>query len=173
MPVGMPVGRSTLLSHRPLGGPPQTAIMRRSSTGKWYVTCSCECAEPSPLPEKVQPVGVDVGLKTLASLSTGQAMATPRFFRQEETTLAKAQRRLRKDAKGPPARAARAPRAARAARAARRTVVARVSARSTWRRSDCAHQPRRRIGNPVGRRPGEAVSVHRMVLTPWFAHGTP
>src|SRR5258708_6580324 len=96
----MPVGRSTLLSHRPLGGTPQTAIMRRSSTGKWYVTCSCECAEPSPLPETGQPVGVDVGLKTLASLSTGQAMATPRFFRQEETTLAKAQRRLRKDAKG-------------------------------------------------------------------------
>jgi putative transposase len=39
-------------------------------------------------------VGVDVGLKTFATLSTGQEIANPRFFRAEEQALAKAHRRL-------------------------------------------------------------------------------
>jgi putative transposase len=125
--------------------------VRRSSTGKGYVSFSCECAEPSPLPETGQPVGIDVGVKTFASLRTGQAIANPSFFRQEEKALAKAQRRLSKEEKGTPPRAE------------RRKVVARVSARSTWRRSDFAHQHRRRIVNAVDLIAVEDLSVNRMV----------
>src|SRR5258708_16620356 len=110
----MNVGQVKVIVHRPLEGTPKTATMRRSSTGKWYVSFSCECVEPSPLPETGQQVGIDVGLKTFASLSTGQAIANPCFFRQEDKALAKAQRRLSKEEKGTPARAE------------RRKVVARV-----------------------------------------------
>ena len=88
------VGLVKIILHRPLEGTPKTATISRSSTGKWYVCFSCECAEPSPLPTAGQQVGIDVGLKTFATLSTGQEITNPRFFRAEETALAKVQRRL-------------------------------------------------------------------------------
>ncbi|HEV2458023.1 MAG TPA: transposase [Ktedonobacterales bacterium] len=92
----MNVGRIKLVSHRPVAGTPKTATMRRSRTGKWYVAFACACADPAPLAETGQQVGMDVGLRTVAMLSTEQALAHPRFFRQEEQALAQAQRRLSK-----------------------------------------------------------------------------
>ena len=147
----MNVGRIKPVYHRPLEGIPKTATIRRSSTGKWYVAFSCECAAPTPLPETRQQVGIDVGLKTFAMLSTEQAIANPRFFRQEEQALAKAQRRLSKAEKGTPERAE------------WRTVVARVYERSAWRRSDFTHQHSRRIVNTFDLIAVEDLSVNRMV----------
>src|SRR5579872_748358 len=131
----MNVGRIKLVYHRPLEGTPKTATIRRSSTGKWYVAFACECVEPSPLPETGHQVGIDVGLTTFATFSDGQAIANPRFFRQEEKALAKAQRRLCKTEKDTPERAI------------RRKVVARVYERTVWRRGDFTHQHSRRIVN--------------------------
>ncbi len=45
------------------------------------------------LPQTGELVGIDVGLKTFAYLSDGTIIANPRFFRQEEHNLAKAQRK--------------------------------------------------------------------------------
>jgi putative transposase len=115
----------------------KTATISRSSTGTWYVCFSCECAEPSPLPATDAQVGIDVGLKTFATLSTGEAIANPRFFRWKEQALARAQHRLANAEKGTPERAK------------RRRVVARVHERVAWRRSDCAHQQSRRIDNTL------------------------
>jgi putative transposase len=101
----MHVGLVKLVLHRPLEGPPKTATISRRRTGKWYVCFSYECAEPSPLPATGAVVGIDVGLKTYAALSTGQEVANPRFFRREEKALAKAHRRMSKEEKGTPERA--------------------------------------------------------------------
>ena len=98
------VGQVKVLLHRPIEGTLKTATVTRSSTGKWYVCFSCECAEPSPLPATGRPVGIDVGLKAFATLSDGQEIANPRFCRREEHALAKAQRRLSKEEKGTPER---------------------------------------------------------------------
>jgi putative transposase len=126
----MNVGQVKVILHRPLEGTPKAATIRRSSTGKWYISFSCACVEPSPLPEAGQQVGIDVGRTTCAALSTGEARANPRVFRQEEQALAQAPRRLRKAEKGTPERAA------------PRTVVARVYERSRWRRGGrCASTP--------------------------------
>ena len=145
------VGLVKVLLHRPLEGTPKTATISRSSTGKWYVCFSCECAEPSSLPETGQQVGIDVGLKTFAMLSTGQEIANPRFFCQEEQTLAKVQRRLAKEEMGT------------TERAKRRKVVARVHERIAWRRSDFAHQHSRRIVDSFDLIAVENLSVNRMM----------
>jgi putative transposase len=101
------VGRVKTLAHRPLEGTPKTATRRRRrSTGQWYVTCSCECAEPAPLPETGHEVGSEVGLGVCAMPTDGEPIATPGFFRQEEKALAKAQRRVAKGEQGTPERAA-------------------------------------------------------------------
>ena len=147
------VGLVKIILHRPPEGTPKTATIRRSSTGKWYVCFSCECAEPVPLPPTGQQVGIDVGLKTFATLSDGQEIANPRFFRQEEHALAKAQRRLSKEEKGTPERAE------------RRQVVARVHERIAWRRSDFAHQRSRCIVNAFDLIAVEDLSVKGMTQT--------
>jgi putative transposase len=52
-------------------------------------------------------IGVDVGLASFATLSSGEKVPNPRFFRQDEKELAKAQRKLSKTEKGMPERAKR------------------------------------------------------------------
>jgi putative transposase len=147
----MNVGQVKVILHRSLEGTPKTATISRSRTGKWYVCFACECAEPSPLPETGQQVGIDVGLKTFATLSMGEEIANPRFFRLEEHALAKAQRRLSQEEKDTPERAA------------RRKVVARVHERIAWRRADFAHQHSRRIVNAFDLIAVEDLAVNRMV----------
>ena len=144
------VGHVKVLLHRPLEGAPKTATIRRSSTGKWYVSFSCECAEPAPLPPTGQQVGIDVGLKSFATLTQGEPIANPRFFRAEERALAKAQRRLSKAEKGTPERAE------------RRKGVARVHERVGWRRSDFAHQHSWRIVDRFDVIAVEDLAVNRM-----------
>ena len=65
------IGDVKLVYHRPLEETPKTATIRRTATGKWFATISCEW-EPAPLPPTGQEVGIDVGLKTFATLSDGK-----------------------------------------------------------------------------------------------------
>ncbi|HEY7022422.1 MAG TPA: RNA-guided endonuclease TnpB family protein [Ktedonobacterales bacterium] len=127
------VGPVKIILHRTLEGAPKTATISRSSTGKWYACFSCECAEQAPLPETAKQVGIDVGLKTFATFSTGEEIANPRFFRGEEEALAKVQRAHNKLGVGTPERAK------------HRHAVARVHERIAWRRSDFVHQHSHRL----------------------------
>src|SRR5216684_7852816 len=79
------IGSIKMVYHRPLRGKVKTCTIRRSSTGKWYVSFSVEC-DPLHLPETPTQVGIDVGLKTFATLSTAEEIENPRFFRKEEKT---------------------------------------------------------------------------------------
>jgi putative transposase len=96
-------------------------------------------------------VGIDVGLTHFATLSTGEKINNPRFFRQQEKALAKAQRRL---SKGPK----RGPR-----RRKRRKAVARVHERTAWRRNDFVHQQSRKIVDRFQVIAVEALRVKRML----------
>jgi putative transposase len=144
------VGVVKILLHRPLEGAPKTATVTRSSTGKRYSCFSCECPKSSPLPKTGRPVGIDVGRRSFATLSTGQAIDNPRFFRREEHALATAQRRLSKEEKDTPEHTR------------RRTVVACVYERITWRRGDCTHQHSRRIVNAFDLIAVEDLSINQM-----------
>ena len=130
--------------------PPRRRRSLGAVRGKWSICFSCECAEPSPLPETGHQVGIDVGLKTFATLSTGQEIANPRCFRQEVNALATAQRRLSNAQTGTPERAE------------RRKVVARVHERIAWRRGDVAHQYSRRMVDCCDLIAVEDLSVNRM-----------
>jgi transposase len=67
------------------------ATIRRTATGKWFITIACEW-EPTPLPLTHHAVGMDVGLHSFATRSDTVTIANPRFFSEEEMALAKAQR---------------------------------------------------------------------------------
>jgi putative transposase len=176
-----------------LEGTPKTATIRRTATGKWFVSFSCEW-EPTPLPPTGREVGLDVGLKVFAMPSVGDPIENPRFFRSEERALAKAQRkhqlaldthtairsalseRIKATYPDLDARyVAQAvsqddgERTAWRERARRRRVVARTHERIRWRRVDFAHQASRRLINSHDFLAVEELSVRHMVANQTLA----
>jgi len=143
------IGSVKMVYHRPIKGKVKTCTLRRSSTGKWYVSFSVEC-EPEPLPETPTQVGIDVGLKTFATLSNEEEIGNPRFFRKEEKALARVQRKHSKLTKGTPERRK------------HRKVVARVHERIAFRRDNFTHQNSRQIVDRFGVIAVEDLQVNRM-----------
>lgn len=81
----------------------KSATFKQDATGKWYVTLTAEFEMPDvPLqptkPENV--IGIDLGLKDFAVMSSGERIAPPKHYRLLERRLAKAQRRLSRRQKG-------------------------------------------------------------------------
>jgi putative transposase len=99
----------------------------RDPAGRWFVSLLCQCAvEPHLASDSV--VGVDAGITSLLTLSTGEKIANPRHERRDRARLALAQRRLARTQKGS------------ANRDKARLKVARVHARITDRRKDFLHK---------------------------------
>jgi putative transposase len=121
------IGKVKIKLHRPIEGKIKTLTIARSSTGKWYACFSVEI-ESQPLPKSTDAVGIDMGLKSFATLSTGEVINNPKFFRSDEKRLAKAQRRLSAVKKGTPERSK------------QRKAVAHIHERIANRRRDFAHQ---------------------------------
>lgn len=92
------VGELKVKWHRPLKGTIKTVTLKREA-GRWYVCFSVEC-EPSPLPESHETVGIDVGLESFATLSTGETIANPHYFRTAQSRLRRTQRRVARRRKG-------------------------------------------------------------------------
>jgi putative transposase len=131
------IGEIQIVQHRPMEGKVKTLTIRRDAVGNWYACFSCE-VEPDPLPPCAKGIGIDVGLESFATFSTGEKVANPRFFRRDERQLAKAQRKLSWAERGTPERAK------------RRKAVCHIYQRIANRRKDFAHQLSRRLVNEFG-----------------------
>ena len=145
------IGMVRAVIHRPIEGTIKTCSVRRTSTGKWFVSLSCEVAEHPHTPAAEAAVGIDVGLASFATLSAGEQIANPRFFRRDEGDLARTQRRWSTEAKGTPARRK------------RKKMVARVHERIANRRKNFAHQQSRKIVRRFKVIAVEDLAVNRMV----------
>ena len=143
------IGDVVIRLHRPIDGTIKTCTVRRINS-KWFVCFSVEY-EAELLPPSAEEVGIDVGLKTFASLSSGENIENPRFFRKEEKALAKAQRKLAKQKRGS------------RERKKARTVVSRIHERVRNRRHDFVHQTARRLVNRYGVIAVEKLNVKGMV----------
>ena len=62
----------------------------QDSKGRWYINCPVEVATADHAP--LTRVGIDLGLKDLATLSDGGKVEAPRLYRKSEAALATAQR---------------------------------------------------------------------------------
>src|SRR6266498_4933010 len=130
------IGAVKLVLHRPIEGTPKTVTLTRSATGKWYACLSCEVAT-HPLEPTEQIVGVDVGLASFATLSNGEQIENPRFYRKDEADLKRVQKR--KDA-------------AKAAQdwdenRKQKALLGKIHERIANRRSDFAHKCSRELVN--------------------------
>lgn len=135
--------------HRRPWGEVKNCTIRRIND-KWFASL-CQEVESVPLPPCAEAVGIDVGLKTFASLSNGEFIENPRFFRRDEKALAKAQRKMVKQKRGG------------RERLKARKVVSRIHERIRNRRYDFCHQNTRRIVNRFGIIAVEKLSVRNML----------
>lgn len=143
------IGHIKMVMQRPFKGVTKTCTTIRSATDKWYVCFSCDEVELNVLPPSEQEVCMDVGLGTFAYLSTGEQIDNPRFFREEEKQLAKAQRRLSKASQGTPERRK------------HRRVVARIHERIRHRRDNFVQQESRHLVNRFGLIAVESLVVRK------------
>jgi putative transposase len=83
----------------PEGASPSTATVSQDSAGRWFVSLLCDDVIPHA-PATIAAVGVDAGLDSLLTLSTGEKIVNPRYERADRARLARAQRNLARKEKG-------------------------------------------------------------------------
>ena len=88
------IGKVKIKLHRPLEGTLKQVRVRLDGDGHWYASMVCSDVRRQVLPGTGQSVGVDVGITTFATLSTGEAIHSPRPYRAAQAQLAAAQRRV-------------------------------------------------------------------------------
>jgi len=90
------IGRVKIVLHRPIQGAIKTCTVKKTPTGKWYIYFSCEVEKTDFLPRTNKIVGMDLGLITFVQCSDGTKINKPRFFKEEQNNLARAQRKFSK-----------------------------------------------------------------------------
>jgi putative transposase len=143
------IGFVKIRKHRQIDGVIKTLTIRRIND-KWYACFSCDFVKPEPLPKSNKVVGIDVGLESFATFSTGEKISNPRFFRTDEVKLAKAQRRLSKQDKGT------------AKRKQTKKIVSRIHEKIANKRNDFAHKLSRTLINKYQTIAFEKLNIKQM-----------
>jgi putative transposase len=134
----------------PEGAEPSTVTVSRDAAGRWFVSLLVE-ETIDPHPPTDAAIGIDAGLTSLLTLSTGEKVANPRHERRDRKRLAKAQRELSRKQKGS------------ANREKARRKAARVYARIADRRADFLHKVTTRLVRENQALAIEDLSVRNMV----------
>ncbi|MEU8804396.1 RNA-guided endonuclease TnpB family protein [Spirillospora sp. NPDC048819] len=111
----------------PQGAEPSTVTVSRDSADRWFVSilCTDTIARLDPVDAAV---GVDAGITSLVTLSTGEKVTNPRHERRDRERLARAHKELARKAQGS------------ANRDKTKRKLARIHARITDRRRDFLHK---------------------------------
>ena len=115
------------------GGRLVGSIAISEQVDKWSASFSVEVEAPNSSERQVREVGIDLGVKTLATTSDGREFRNPRHGKQLEDLLSRAQRQLAR--KKPGSRR----------RQKAKLRVQRIHKRITDRRTDAIHQATARI----------------------------
>jgi len=144
------IGNVKIKLHRPIEGIIKTCTIKKTPTGKCFVAFSCNI-DQVPVEQPINPsIGLDMGLEYFTTLSNGEHIENPRFFRKEEKALRKVQRKLSAQKKGS------------MARAKARKIVARVHERIFNKRHNFAHQLSRKIVNKYNTICTEDLNINNM-----------
>ncbi|MPY78436.1 MAG: IS200/IS605 family element transposase accessory protein TnpB [Actinophytocola sp.] len=116
----------------PEGAEPSTVTVSRDAADRWFVSILVETRVEQHAPSQ-DTVGIDAGITSLLTLSTGEKVTNPRHERRERSRLVRAQRELARKQNG----------SANCEKARRK--VAHVYARITDRRRDHLHKVTTRL----------------------------
>ena len=96
--------------------------------GRWFVSIQVEEEQEKPGPAAMSPIGVDLGIKTLATLSDGTTFENPRALKHAQKKLRRLEKQKSRRKKGSKNRAK------------TRQIIAKVHARIAHIRKDAAHK---------------------------------
>jgi putative transposase len=142
----------------PEGAEPSTVTVSRDPAGRWHVSILIDDSV-EPLAPTTSEIGVDAGLTSLLTLSTGAKITNPKHEHRERAALARAQRDLARKTKGSKNRDK------------ARTRVARVHARIADRRRDLLHKLTTRLVRENQTIVIEDLAVRNMVKNRNLARG--
>jgi putative transposase len=93
------IGAIRIFKHRAVEGKIKTCTIKKDKLGHWYAILVTEVEDVSQIEPKTA-IGVDVGLKSLVALSTGETIQYPKYYIKDEKKLSVAQRNLSRKKKG-------------------------------------------------------------------------
>lgn len=79
---------------------PTMVIVSREPDGRWYVTFAVDADAPETAAATGEAIGVDLGVKDFAALSTGETIANPQHLDRKARNLARYQRQVARKQKG-------------------------------------------------------------------------
>lgn len=80
---------------REIEGKIKTGSFNQDAKGNWFINLTCEM-QPEKETQSTKTIGIDLGLKALATTSDGEIIENPRAYQTLEKDLAKAQRARKK-----------------------------------------------------------------------------
>ena len=89
--------------HRFFDGKVKTSTISKTSTGKYYISILVQLNDDNPEKKPIdesKAVGIDLGIKTFATLSNGKEIPNPKNLKNAIAKLKRLQRRLSRKAKG-------------------------------------------------------------------------
>jgi len=93
------VGNLKTVWSRPLPNEPSSVTVIKDASGRYFLSFVVEI-EPDPIPAQHDSVGIDLGVSTFATLSTGEKIGAPRPLNRNLRRLRTKQRKLAKKQKG-------------------------------------------------------------------------
>lgn len=76
-----------------------SVTIKKNRAGQWFANCLCEIEEPKSIEIKTG-IGIDVGLSHFATMSNGEVIDNPKFYRLLEPKIKKIQKSLSRKQKG-------------------------------------------------------------------------
>lgn len=93
------IGEIKIKQHRDIEGQVKTCTIKRDAD-QWYASFSVIVDPEQPLTSSGKSIGIDVGLKSLVTLSNGEQTEPPQYLRKSEEKLVKAQQELSRKKRG-------------------------------------------------------------------------
>jgi putative transposase len=93
------IGEVQVKWSRELPSDPSSVTVKQDAAGRYFVSFVCEI-EPVEQPAQNDAVGIDLGITTFATLSTGEKVANPRIFQRQLNRLRRLQKSLSRKLKG-------------------------------------------------------------------------
>ncbi len=96
------IGKIRVKLHREIQGTIKTATIKHE-VDQWYIIFSCDIADEqggTHLPYADDAIGIDLGLLHFATLSTGDTIENPRYYRKAQADLKRKQRKLSRCKRG-------------------------------------------------------------------------
>lgn len=145
------IGDIRIKMHREPKGEIKSVIVKRSPRGKWYASIVCEF---EPIPNFNPPqecVGIDLGIKSFATLSNGENIKNPLFYKKDKKELSKYKNRLYLSQ----------PNSSQRKKYSR--VYARIHERISNRRDNFIHQESRKLVNHYGTIVFEKLNINGLM----------